>query len=85
MSLASASAEESPRVSAELSECAPGVPQLSSAKLAFRFTSDVTGVDPCCAGEVKRDKRFYVAWSKREVMLNRKLGHPRLADGCAKQ
>jgi hypothetical protein len=51
MSLASASAEESPRVSAELSECAPGVPLLSSAKLAFRVTSDVTvGLTPVALG-----------------------------------
>jgi len=51
MSLASASAEESPQVSAELSECAPRVPLLSSAKLAFRVTSDVTvGLTPVALG-----------------------------------
>jgi len=62
-------------VSAKLSECAPGVPLLSSAKLAFRVTSDVTvGLTPVALG---RSKGFYVARSKREVMLNLELGHPR--------
>ena len=51
MSLASASEEESPRVSAELSKCAPGVPLLSGVKLAFRVTSDVTvGSTPVVLG-----------------------------------
>ena len=51
MSLASASAEESPRVSAELNECAPGVPLLSDPKLAFRVTSDATvGSTPVALG-----------------------------------
>ena len=51
MSFASASAEESPQVSAELSECAPGLPPLSGAKLAFRVTSDVTvGLTPVALG-----------------------------------
>jgi hypothetical protein len=77
ISLASASAEESPRVPAKLSECAPGVPLLSGAKLACMVTRCDCGVDSCCAGEVKRDKRFHVARSKREVMLNLELGHPR--------
>ena len=39
MSLARASAEESPRVSAEISECAPGVSLLSGAKLSFRVSN----------------------------------------------
>jgi hypothetical protein len=45
------------------------------ARLAQKQCCDC-GVDPFSAGEVKRDKRFDVAWSKQEVMLNLELSHP---------
>jgi hypothetical protein len=59
MSFASASAEESPRVLAELSKCAPGVPLLSGAKLAFRVTRDATvGLTPVALGRSNGTKGF---------------------------
>jgi hypothetical protein len=59
MSLARASAEESPRVLAEISECASGVSLLSGAKLSFRVSNaETVGSTPVALGKSNGTKVF---------------------------